>query len=212
MPTKCAIVTVETMRGIDHSRGMEPKSDELDLTGQLLLAMPGIGDPRFEFGVILICSHSSEGAMGLMINKPAPDISLGKVLKQLKIAPLKSARNVPVQTGGPVEPGRGFVLHTNDYVMDETSLQVGNGMALTVTMGILEQLARGTGPEKSIMCMGYAGWGPMQLEGELQQNGWLTCPATQELIFGENHSEKWQSALQSMGIDPLLLSAEGGIA
>jgi putative transcriptional regulator len=191
---------------------MAEKSDELDLTGQFLLAMPGMGDPRFAFTVILLCSHSSEGAMGLIINKPAPHMKFKDLLKQMKIAPLKTAPQVPVHIGGPVEAGRGFVLHSGEYVADDNTLRVGDDYGMTVTIDILEQMARGTGPEKSMLCMGYAGWGPYQLEDELQHNGWLTCDATPELVFGTDDDDKWQAALQSMGIDPLMLSASGGQA
>ena len=191
---------------------MDIKSETLDLTGQLLLAMPDMGDPRFAFSVILMCSHSSEGAMGLIINKPATQMKFSDLLKQMKIAPLKTGRDVPVQIGGPVEPGRGFVLHSSDYFADANTLRVGDAYGMTVTMDILEDLARGAGPDQALLCMGYAGWGPMQLESELQSNGWLNCDASPELIFGRNHKEKWQAALQSMGIDPLMLSGVGGQA
>lgn len=212
MSRMCAIVTVVPKVRIDHSGEMNIESETLDLTGQLLLAMPGISDARFEYSVILMCSHSSDGAMGLILNKPIPEVSFQNVLKQMKIAPLKAARPVPVQFGGPVETGRGFILHSDEYVADETTLHVAEGMAMTVTTQILEDLARGMGPAQSIMCMGYAGWGPLQLEGELQRNGWLTCAATQELVFDPNYETKWHDALKSMGIDPLMLSAEGGEA
>jgi putative transcriptional regulator len=208
----CTIVTVVSRSGLDHVRNMTDETPELNLTGQLLLAMPSMGDPRFAFTVILICSHSAEGAMGLIVNKPAHDMEFNDLLKQMKIAPLKTAPKVPVQIGGPVEAGRGFVLHSNEYVADDSTLHFGDDYGMTVTIDILEQLARGTGPERSILCMGYAGWGPCQLEDELQQNGWLTCDATPELVFGTDHDGKWQAALQSMGIDPLMLSSAGGQA
>ncbi len=191
---------------------MDEKPADLDLTGQLLLAMPDMGDPRFAFSVILMCNHSGDGAMGLIINKPAPGMKFQDLLKQMKIAPLKTGRNVPVHFGGPVEPGRGFVLHSGEYVPDENTLRVGEDYGMTVTTDVLEELARGDGPEKTILCMGYAGWGPMQLESELQSNGWLTCEATPELVFGTDPEVQWQAALQSMGIDPLMLSGVGGQA
>ena len=212
MPPMCAIVTVVRRSVLDQFGRMAEKSHELDLTGQLLLAMPGMGDPRFAFTVILMCSHSSDGAMGLIVNKPAHDMKFNDLLKQMKIAPLKTAREVPVQIGGPVEAGRGFVLHSGEYVADESTLRVGDEYGMTVTVDILEQMARGTGPDQAMLCMGYAGWGPFQLEDELQQNGWLTCDATPEIVFGMDHDEKWQAALQSMGVDPLMLSAAGGQA
>lgn len=208
----CAIVTVEPSLRMHHGRTMNAEKDQLDLTGQLLLAMPDMGDPRFAFSVILMCSHSDEGAMGLIINKPAKQMKFADLLKQMKIAPLKTGRDIQVMIGGPVETDRGFVLHSSDYVADENTLHVGNDYGMTVTMDILEDLARGDGPNQASLCMGYAGWGPMQLEGELQRNGWLTCDATPELVFGDMHDDKWQAALASMGIDPLMLSGVGGQA
>lgn len=192
--------------------GMDSHEEQLDLNGHLLLAMPGMEDPRFDRSVIFMCSHSAEGAMGLIINKPAPQMSFKELLKQLQIAPLKSARDVPIHIGGPVEVGRGFVLHTGEYKSDSSTLHVGQEYGMTATLDVLEDLARGQGPDRCILALGYAGWGPGQLEGEIQNNGWLTCPASPEIVFDNGADMKWQEALRSMGIDPLLLSAEGGHA
>jgi putative transcriptional regulator len=182
------------------------------LDGQLLIAMPGMGDLRFERSVIFLCAHSGEGAMGLIVNKPAPELSLADLLAQLKIPATIDLKRAPVHFGGPVEHGRGFVLHTSDYTVAESSLRVGPHFAMTATLDILQDMAKGGGPERAILALGYAGWGPGQLEGEIQASGWLTAPADPELVFGPNDSEKWEAALRSLSIDPRHLSAEGGRA
>ena len=182
------------------------------LDGQLLIAMPGMGDLRFERAVIFLCAHSSEGAMGLIVNKPAPELSFADLLAQLKIPATVDLKGSRVHFGGPVEHGRGFVLHSGEYKVEESSLRVSPEFAMTATIDILQDIARGEGPNRALLALGYAGWGPGQLEGEIQQNGWLTAPADPELIFGLNDSEKWGAALHSISIDPRLLSAEGGRA
>jgi len=187
-------------------------NDSLDLNGKLLIAMPGMGDPRFEHSVVFMCSHSDEGAMGLIINKPADELEFKDLLKQLDIEPDPEMRPIRVHFGGPVEHGRGFVLHSADYQANETTLRVGDAYGMTGTLDILEDISQGLGPQKSLLAMGYSGWGPGQLEDEIARNGWLTCDAVPELIFGKHNSGKWQGALESMGINPLLLSAEGGRA
>ena len=187
-----------------------------DLTGQLLIAMPGMKDPRFDRAVIYMCAHSGEGAMGLIVNKPAEDVSFGDLLEQLEIShslPESAApRDIRVVYGGPVEHGRGFVLHSRDYASNESTLEVDGIVGMTATLDILEDIARGEGPKSSILALGYSGWGPGQIEGEIAANGWLTCPAKPEFIFGEDDDGKWVASLKSLGIDPLLLSAEGGRA
>lgn len=183
------------------------------LDGQLLIAMPGMGDMRFERSVIFLCAHSAEGAMGLIVNKPAPELRFADLLEQLKITP--GAGGLPetrVHFGGPVEHGRGFVLHSADYRVEGASLAVSDRFAMTATVDILRDMARGKGPDRALLALGYSGWGPGQLEGEIQANGWLTAPADPDLVFGNRDSGKWEAALRSIAIDPRLLSAEGGRA
>lgn len=189
-----------------------PLPDGQFLDGHLLIAMPGMGDTRFERSVIFLCAHSNEGAMGLIVNKPAPDLSFADLLTQLKIEPRVDVRGIRVHVGGPVEHGRGFVLHSSDYKVEESSLAVGKGFSMTATVDILQDIARGAGPHRALLALGYAGWGPGQLESEIQANGWLTAPADSDLVFGRADPEKWGAALRSISIDPRLLSAGGGRA
>lgn len=185
----------------------------MNLTGKLLIAMPGIGDPRFEHSVIFLCSHSAEGAMGLIINKVAPEVQLGNLLEQLDIEVAQDEfAQLPIRFGGPVETQRGFVLHSQDYESSVSSLAVSPGYGMTATLDILEDIAQGRGPDKTLVMLGYAGWGPEQLEGEIIANGWLTTDSTDELIFDTADQDKWGAALGSLGIDPLSLSASAGTA
>lgn len=188
-------------------------SVQIDLTGQMLIAMPGMGDPRFERSVVYLCAHSPDGAMGLIINKPAQDIAFSDLLSQLDIAAPEPKREIRVLFGGPVENGRGFVLHSTDYATNDSTLNVTGDIGMTATLDILEDIALGRGPKTSVLALGYAGWGPGQLESEIVQNGWLTCDASDGLIFGEDETEgKWIAAIKSLGIDPLMLSAASGTA
>jgi putative transcriptional regulator len=182
------------------------------LDGQMLIAMPGMGDPRFARAVIFLCAHSAEGAMGLIVNKPAPDLKFRDLLKQLGIETTADVGGIRVHFGGPVEHGRGFVLHTADYAVEGASLKVSPSFAMTATLDVLQDMARGAGPDKALLALGYSGWGPGQLEGEIQANGWLTAAANPELVFGVRDTDKWEAALQSINIDPRLLSGEGGRA
>jgi len=191
---------------------MTNASDSADLCGKLLIAMPGMGDPRFEYSVIFLCAHSGDGAMGLIVNKPAPGIRFKDLLDQLKISRGEGLGDVPVYFGGPVEHGRGFVLHTADYLSDGSTMQVDKRFGMTATLDILEDISRGEGPDRRIMALGYAGWGPGQLEAEINRNGWLTCEALPEIVFAEDDDSKWTAALKSLGVDPLLLSAAAGRA
>ncbi|NNE52218.1 MAG: YqgE/AlgH family protein [Sulfitobacter sp.] len=184
----------------------------LDLTGQLLIAMPGMGDPRFAHAVIFLAAHSDEGAMGLIVNKPAEGLSLKDVLDQLPLEPPKDSQTLGVHIGGPVETGRGFVLHSDEYRSSLQTLAIEGGFGLTATLDILEDIAAGRGPEKALLTLGYAGWGPQQLEGELGMNGWLTCDANRALVFDLPDDEKWAAAVNSLGIDPTGLSAAAGRA
>ncbi len=192
---------------------MSESAESIDLNGKLLIAMPGMGDPRFDHSVVFMCSHSDEGAMGLIVNKPARDLEFTDLLKQLNIVPDPDMRPIRVHFGGPVEYGRGFVLHSSEYNRtSDSTLFVGSDYGMTGTLDILEDISQGLGPNKSLLAMGYSGWGPGQLEGEIARNGWLICDAEPELVFGKDDNRKWQAALESMGINPLLLSAEGGSA
>ena len=191
---------------------MDSASEPTDLTGKILIAMPGMGDPRFEHSVIYLCAHSEEGAMGLIVNKPSADVSMAALLEQLSITPSPGLGPRQVHFGGPVEMGRGFVLHSPDYMSGLTTLQVNDGFAMTGTLDVLETIARGDGPAHWMAMLGYAGWGPGQLEEELAENGWLVCDATPELVFETADASKWEAALNSMGVSAHLLSAEGGRA
>lgn len=187
-------------------------NEPMDLSGQLLIAMPGMGDPRFEHTVIYICSHTDEGAMGLIVNRPAEDVGFDDVMDRLNIT-LKELADLPaVHVGGPVETSRGFVLHSDEYRSKLQSLSVAKGFAMTATQDILEDIATGSGPQKVLFALGYAGWAPGQLEKEIGQNGWLTAQATIDLVFNLANAQKWAAALKLLGIDPLLLSAAAGRA
>lgn len=183
-----------------------------DLTGKLLIAMPDMGDPRFEHAVIFMCAHSREGAMGLIVNKPTPEVRFADLLEQLSIDDGDLRMDVRVHYGGPVETGRGFVLHTSDYGSGAGTMEIAPGVAMTATLDILEDIALGGGPKRSMLGLGYAGWGPGQLEGEIAQNGWLIGDATDDILFGRAAEHKWTAALKGLGIDPLMLSTSGGSA
>ncbi len=186
-------------------------ADKLD--GQLLIAMPGMNDPRFKKTVIFICSHSNEGAMGIVINRPHKDLKFSELLSQLNIEPdAQPPRKIEVLSGGPVEQGRGFVLHSKDYFTEGATLKVDPGLSLTATTDVLRALAKGEGPSKAIFALGYAGWGAGQLEQELIDNAWITCDSDADLIFDQNHIGKYSAALNKLGIDPRLLSSEAGHA
>lgn len=186
-------------------------TDAAFLKGKLLVAMPGMGDPRFHKAVIFMCEHSGEGAMGLMINKPAPELRLGDLLKQLNI-PVSDDPKTDIYLGGPVEHGRGFVLHSSDYELPDATLSVNTRFGMTATVDVLRDIAEGTGPRRALLALGYSGWAPGQLESELRANGWLICDADETLIFGTAAPDRWQAALDRLGVDPRLLSGEGGRA
>ncbi len=188
-------------------------SDEAGfLDGKLLIAMPGMGDPRFERSVIFLCAHSREGAMGLIVNKPAAELRFTDLLEQLGIKAGPTSIITNVHFGGPVEHGRGFVLHSPEYAVDDSSLKVSPDFSMTATIDILRDIASGAGPDRALLALGYAGWAPGQLESEIQANGWLTAPADPDLVFGARDGGKWEGALRSLSIDPTLLSAGGGRA
>ncbi len=183
-----------------------------DLSGKLLIAMPGMGDLRFDQSVIFMCAHSAEGAMGLIINKPAQDVILGDVLGQLDIKVSQEVQKLQVHIGGPVETTRGFVLHTQDFQSDLQTLNVDADFAMTGTLDVLEEIGTATGPSRSQLMLGYAGWGAGQLENEIRHNGWLICDPSVELVFDTDDTQKWSQALDSIGVSPLTLSATAGRA
>src|ERR1700741_4102823 len=194
-------------------------SSDTYLDGQLLIAMPVMGDPRFERSVIYMCAHSSEGAMGIMVNRPAGSIDFPELLTQLNIINKadqiklpESAETMKVLRGGPVDTGRGFVLHSSDFYLANATLPIDDKICLTATVDILKAIANGNGPKHAILALGYAGWGPGQLENEIQGNGWLHCAADPDLIFGTDVDEKYARALAKIGIDLGMLSNEAGHA
>jgi len=189
------------------------------LDGQMLIAMPSMGDDRFARSVIYVCAHSTEGAMGIIVNQPAAHISFPDLLVQLDVIPAadliqlpRRAGGVKVLKGGPVDTQRGFVLHSSDFFIENSTLPIDEGVCLTATLDILKAIARGDGPRSAILALGYAGWAPGQLENEIQHNGWLHCSADPELIVGQDTSGKYQKALKKIGIDLGMLSSEAGHA
>jgi putative transcriptional regulator len=188
------------------------KTDATYLTGQLLLAMPAMSDPRFDRSVIYLCAHSPEGALGLVVNRLVDHIDFPDLLDQLNIKTVSPSRQIRVHFGGPVETGRGFVLHSSDYTQDST-LQVNEDIGLTASVGILEAIAGGNGaPRHSLLALGYAGWGPGQLDQEIHENVWLQAPANDALVFDGDIESKWDRAVASLGIDISFLSGEAGHA
>ncbi|MEQ8707866.1 MAG: YqgE/AlgH family protein [Rhodospirillales bacterium] len=181
------------------------------LPGQLLIAMPSMADPRFERAVIYLCAHSSEGAMGLVVNKLIDSLTFPELLEQLDINPGKPADDIRVHFGGPVESGRGFVLHSDEYLQD-SSMVIDDGVALTATLDVLRDVADGSGPRRSIMALGYAGWGPGQLDAEIIHNGWLHAPADADLLFSRDIGKTWDRAIHKIGVDPFKLTTDAGHA
>ena len=239
--------SIETMR-IRRSSGEAPSPGYLD--GQMLVAMPGMMDERFARTVIYLCAHSPEGAMGIVVNKPAADLSFPDLLVQLDIIPEKERTTFSIEAGhgarflslasmlictndgftgvnslrlpkrvgrmqvlmgGPVETGRGFVLHSPDFYLDQSTLPIDEAVCLTATIDILRAIAKGEGPRNAVLALGYAGWSAGQLETEIQANGWLNCPADPDLIFHSSES-KYELAMRKLGIDPAMLSTEAGHA
>src|SRR5262245_25228006 len=189
------------------------------LDGQMLIAMPTMGDERFSRSVIYMCAHSSEGAMGIIVNHPAAHIRFSDLLVQLDVIPAADiiqlptrAEGVKVMKGGPVDTQRGFVLHSSDFYVENSTLPIDEGICLTATLDILKAIARGEGPQSAILALGYAGWAPGQLEQEINQNGWLHCAADSELIFGQDTEGKYGKAMKKIGIDLGMLSSEAGHA
>ncbi|MEA2754183.1 MAG: putative transcriptional regulator [Aliidongia sp.] len=181
------------------------------LTGQLLIAMPQMEDSRFHRSVLYICAHSSDGAMGLVINKVLDSLTLPELMAHLEVpteAPLQPEK---IHFGGPVETARGFVLHSADYIDDGTQI-VGHGLALTATLDILRAIGRGEGPLRTLLALGYAGWGPGQLDAEIQANAWLNVAADDAIVFDPQNDTKWERAIGRLGINAGMLSSEAGHA
>ncbi len=183
------------------------------LEGHVLIAMPNMPDPKFEQAVVFLCAHSERGAMGLVLNKLVGNITFMDLLRQLSIR--TAARRVPgkaVHFGGPVETGRGFVLHSPEYSAGDATVKVGPNVGLTTSVDVLKAIAEGAGPNQSMLALGYAGWGAGQLEREFQQNGWITCPADDYLLFGQQLQGKWEYAIRKLGFNPSQLSRDAGRA
>jgi putative transcriptional regulator len=187
------------------------KDSEGYLTGQLLIAMPAMLDSRFSQTVIYVCVHSAEGAMGLVVNRLANELTFSQLLQQLDVDSPGIGQEVRIHFGGPVESGRGFVLHSAEYTQEGT-ITVDDGISLTASIDILRDIADGKGPQRSLLALGYAGWGPGQLDSELTQNAWLQVSADDALVFGGDLEKKWERAISKLGIDPLLLSGDAGHA
>lgn len=201
-----------------RSRRTVRKEPRAFFDGQLLIAMPIITDRRFQRSVVYMCAHTRDGAMGLIINQRARNMAYPDLLERLGIlstdndAPIVDLSKRPVHVGGPVETGRGFVLHSSDYTSTDSTLQIDAGMSLTATVDILRDIAIGTGPDRSILALGYASWGAGQLESEFAANGWLHCPADPELVFSDNLDTKYQRALATIGVEISQLVTEAGHA
>ena len=193
--------------------GHSPRSfpTESSLAGQLLVAMPQMADPRFARSVVYLCAHSVDGAMGLVVNRLIDSLSFHNLLEQIGVEQETATGDMPIHFGGPVESSRGFVLHTTDYVQDST-LVIEDEIALTATIDVLKAIARGDGPRRRVLALGYAGWAAGQLDAEIQANGWLLVPADLDLVFGVDNETKWERAIAKLGIDLTLLSSEAGHA
>lgn len=191
---------------------MPSENDVLDLTGRLLVAMPSIGDTRFERSVILVCAHETDYAMGLVLNNPVPHITVPDILSQLDVPAEIEVPAERVLDGGPVGNDRGFVLHSSDFRSEGATMDVAENCHLTATRDVLVALGSRTPPEQSTLALGYSGWGAGQLENELQQNAWLVAPATHEIVFGPNHEDKWDLAIELLGIDAGKLQHHAGRA
>ncbi|MXN66108.1 YqgE/AlgH family protein [Stappia sp. GBMRC 2046] len=198
---------------------MNQSLDEEFLDGRFLVAMPGMEDGRFAHAVVYVCAHSEEGAMGIVLNQSASNITFADLLTQLEIIDDGEAIRLPspadkmlVHRGGPVESGRGFVLHSDDFFIDSSTLPISDGICLTATLEILKAIAEGRGPDQAMLALGYAGWAAGQLETEIQANGWIIGPADPSIIFDQDNETKWQRALALMGIEAGMLSSEAGHA
>ena len=193
-------------------RAQRTAGGENFLEGKILIAMPGMADPHFEKSVIFMCAHSAEGAMGIMINKPVAGLSFHDLMRKLELQVMPETPNFPILYGGPVETGRGFVLHSGDYESSEATLPVSEDVSLTATLDILRAMAEGRGPQHAIFALGYAGWTAGQIEDEIRRNGWIHCDSDAEILFDAGLDAKWSTALRKLGIDASGLSAHAGHA
>lgn len=207
-----------TLSGMERFEA-HPTTREGYLDGQFLVAMPGMADERFSHAVIYVCAHSAEGAMGIVINQRAPNINFPELLAQLDLMPESNVIHLPegaehlsILRGGPVETARGFVLHTADFFIENSTLPIDEDVCLTATVDILKAIADGSGPRAAVLALGYAGWGAGQLESEIQGNGWLQCAADQSIIFDGAPETKYERALRGIGVDPAMLSGRAGHA
>jgi putative transcriptional regulator len=189
------------------------------LDGHLLMAMPSMADKRFARAVVYICAHSADGAMGIVINKLASEVNFRDLLVQLDIVQARNEPHLPgdvdqvrVHRGGPVETGRGFVLHSADFFLENASLPIADEVCLTATLEILRAIAEGRGPGQALLALGYAGWAPGQLEFEIQSNGWLHSPADRSILFDDDVDSKYDRALAKIGVEPAMLSMDAGHA
>ena len=185
---------------------------ETDLTGKLLIALPGIGDTRFERSVILLCAHTPEFAMGIVLNKPVEGVDLQDLMEQMGVEMEISLRGVTVLDGGPVATERGFVLHTDDFICEGATMEVDGDICMTATRDILGLVASSTPPRQSVFALGYAGWGAGQLESELAENAWLVCEPDSDLVFGDAYEHKWRHAMTRLGVDLSRLQSGAGNA
>jgi len=201
-----------TLGEVEMDNGTHNLTVAEDLTGRMLIAMPGMSDDRFAGSVVFLCAHSGDGAMGLVINRPAPGVRLRDLFEQLSVEAEGDTGNSRVHAGGPVEDERGFVLHSSEYSSAISTLHVTSDIAMTATMDIMEDIACGRGPRRMMVALGYCGWGPGQLEREFVRNGWLICDSDPDLIFDCPNPEKWEAALHSIGVNPLTLSSVAGRA
>jgi putative transcriptional regulator len=208
----CAGEAVMLTLRMARSAPPSEKSGESFLEGKLLIAMPGMPDPRFEKSVIFMCSHSAQGAMGLIINKPIDGLSFRELVDKLGIGMKVARGDMPILFGGPVQMGRGFVLHSAEYASEETTLPLTPEISLTATVDILRAISEGRGPEKAVLVLGYAGWGEGQIEAEILANGWIHCDADAAIVFDTGYESRWQTALAKLGADISGLSAEAGRA
>ena len=190
--------------------GAEEPTEGL-LTGQLLIAMPTMNTPHFTQAVIYICAHTPDGAMGIVLNRPLASPSFGDLLEQLDVTPVPPVRQIDLYRGGPVDAARGFVLHTADWTGDG-SLMVDPQVALTASLDVLKAIADGGGPQRGFLALGYAGWGPGQLDREMMDNAWLSAPASVDIVFDAQHETKWHRAMAILKVDPILLSGTAGHA
>lgn len=191
---------------------MDEFSKKINLNGKFLIAMPGMGDPRFKNAVIYLCSHNAEGTMGLIINKLATNFNISDLLNQLNIETSNILEPFPIYLGGPVEPYRGFILHSLDYFNKEKTIKIDNVLGMTSTLDIVEDIVTNKGPKTFFVALGYSGWDAGQIEMEIKNNGWLVSDAKTDIIFQHNNKNKWENSLKILNVDPKFLSADGGTA